>query len=182
MGTESIIISGFGGQGIVAAGRLLAYAGMKDGKQVSMLPSYGPEMRGGFANCHVIISDREIASPIVSQANVVIAMSLPAFEKFESQVCDGGILIIDSHQIKTDSRRKDISIIKVPATKIALDAGNVKLSNMVMIGALMKTISLPTPASMELSIKNLLPKDKQYLFPLETGALEAGMKYAVSRN
>lgn len=182
MKAERIVVSGFGGQGIVAAGRLLAYAGMKDGKKVSMLPSYGPEMRGGFANCHVIISDSEIASPIVLNAHVLLAMSLPALEKFESQVNEGGILIVDSHQIKKSSYRKDISVVKIPATKIAIDEGNIKLSNMVMLGALIKVIDILSLPSMESSIKNLLPKDKQHLFPLEMRALRSGMDRAQITN
>lgn len=177
MRTDNIIISGFGGQGIVAAGRAITYAGMLDKKTVSMLPSYGPEMRGGFANCHVIISDMEIASPIVSMADVVIAMSMPAVERFEASVKQGKTLIVDSYQIKKTNYRKDINVIEIPATKIALDAGNIKFSNMVMIGALMAVIGTPSVTSMAEAVKDLLPKGKESLFDLEMNALYLGMDY-----
>jgi 2-oxoglutarate ferredoxin oxidoreductase subunit gamma len=175
--THNIIISGFGGQGIVAAGRLIAFAGMTDGKKVSMLPSYGPEMRGGFANCHVIISDADIASPIVSQADIVIAMSVPALNKFQPVVKRGGILIVDSHQVTHSDYRDDIRIIKIPATRIAMDKSNVKMSNMVMIGAMISVIGSPSLNSMALSIRDLLPQHMQYLFDIEMEMLEAGMAF-----
>ena len=133
MRTDQIILSGFGGQGIVAAGRTIAYAGMLDGLKVSMLPSYGPEMRGGFANCHVILSESEIASPLVSKADVVMAMSLPAVQRFESWVKPGRALIVDSHQIKQTSYRQDIQLIAIPATKLAMEVGNSKFANVVMM-------------------------------------------------
>ena len=177
MKTNNIIFSGFGGQGIVAAGKTVAHAGMLDKMNSSMFPSYGPEMRGGFANCHVIISDSEIASPIVSKADVVIAMSLPALEKFEAWVKPGKTLIVDSHQIKRSDFRNDIDVIEIPATKIAIEAGNVKFANVVMIGALMAVIGAPSIKSMEEAIKDMLPKNKQELVPLEMNALYQGMNY-----
>ena len=176
-----IIISGFGGQGIVAAGRTIAYAGLKDRKTVSMLPSYGPEMRGGFANCHVIVSDTEIASPIVSMADVVIAMSLPALERFESQVKPGKTILVDSYQIKKKDYRKDIHVIEIPTTKIAMDMGNVKFTNVVMIGAMMATIGTPSIESMLEALKDLLPKEKEFLYPQEINALYAGMDFIKQR-
>ena len=177
MPSENIILSGFGGQGIVAAGRTIAYAGMKDGNAVSMLPSYGPEMRGGFANCSVILSESEIASPVISLADVVIAMSQPAAEKFESKVKPGKTMIIDSHQIKRKEFRRDIQVIEIPATKIAMDIGNVKFSNMVMIGALMAAIRCPSVGSMSEAVKDFLPKGKESLFQSEMDALYEGMEF-----
>jgi 2-oxoglutarate ferredoxin oxidoreductase subunit gamma len=177
MRADSIIISGFGGQGVVAAGKTIAHAGLLDRKIVSMLPAYGPEMRGGFANCNVIISDTDIASPIVSMADVVIAMSLPALEKFESRVKPGKTLIIDSYQIKKTNFRNDINIIEIPAIKLAMDVGSVKFANVVMIGALMAVLSSPTVSSMTEAIKELLPKEKESLIPLEMDALYLGMNY-----
>lgn len=177
MRTDNVIISGFGGQGIVAAGKTIAYAGMLDKKIASMFPSYGPEMRGGFANCHVIISDTEIASPIVSKADVVIAMSLPALEKFEAWVKPGETLIVDSHQIARSDYRKDINVLEIPATKLAMEVGNVKFANVVMIGALMAVIGAPSVESMEVAIKDMLPKNKEELFPLEMKALYLGLDY-----
>jgi 2-oxoglutarate ferredoxin oxidoreductase subunit gamma len=177
MRTDNIIISGFGGQGIVAAGKTIAYAGMLDKKITSMFPSYGPEMRGGFANCHVIISDTEIASPLVSKADVVIAMSLPALEKFEAWVKPGQTLIVDSHQITKENYRNDINVIEIPATKLAMEAGNVKFANVVMIGALMAAIGAPSIESMEEAIRDMLPKEKEALIPLEMNALHLGMNF-----
>ena len=177
MRTEQIILSGFGGQGIVAAGKTIAYAGMLDRNKVSMLPSYGPEMRGGFANCHVILSDTDISSPLVSKADVVIAMSLPAAQRFEAWVKPGKTLIVDSHQVKNMEYRKDIQVIEVPATRIAIEAGNVRFANVVMIGALMAVLKTPSYGSMEVAIKDMLPKTKLELFPLELQALELGMNY-----
>ncbi len=178
MSTENIIIAGFGGQGIVAAGRTLAFAGMTEGKKASMLPSYGPEMRGGFANCHVIISDSDIASPIVSKPDVLIAMSHPAADKFEPLVKPGKTMIVDSYQVKDREYRHDINVIKIPATKIAMEAGNVKFSNMVMIGALMAVLDLPSIESMTEAVISFLPKGKEGLLPLEMKVLTAGMKLA----
>lgn len=177
MGSDRIILSGFGGQGIVAAGRTLAYAGMRDGKQVSMLPSYGPEMRGGFANCQVILSDAEIASPIVSEADAVVAMSALAFEKFEIRVLPGKTLIMDSSQIRQASRREDIRVINIPATKMAMELGNVKIANMVMIGALTGALKCVSVDSLTEAIKDLLPREKVALFELEMKALHAGREW-----
>ncbi len=177
MRTDQIILSGFGGQGIVAAGRTIAYAGMLDGLKVSMLPSYGPEMRGGFANCHVILSESEIASPLVSKADVVMAMSLPAVQRFESWVKPGRALIVDSHQIKQTSYRQDIQLIAIPATKLAMEVGNSKFANVVMIGAMLAVLSRPSLGAMEAAVRDLLPKEKQELFSLEMQALELGMNY-----
>ncbi|MDD2362293.1 MAG: 2-oxoacid:acceptor oxidoreductase family protein [Oscillospiraceae bacterium] len=182
MRTENIIIAGFGGQGIVAAGRTLAYAGMTEGKKTSMLPSYGPEMRGGFANCHVIISDSDIASPIVSKPDIFIAMSHPAADRFEPMVKPGKTMIVDSYQVKDREYRNDINVIKIPATKIAMDAGNVKFSNMVMIGALMAVLDLPSVESMTRAVRNFLPKGKEDLLPLEMKVLSEGMKFAEQKS
>jgi 2-oxoglutarate ferredoxin oxidoreductase subunit gamma len=175
MPTNNIIFSGFGGQGIVAAGKTIIHAGMLDGKHVSMLPSYGPEMRGGFANCHVIISDTVIASPIISMADIVIAMSLPALEKFEASVKPGKTLIVDSHLINRDNYRKDINVIEIPATRMAIDAGNVRFANVIMIGAMMSVLGTPSLENMTVAVKDMLPKEKASLFDLEMKALCLGI-------
>lgn len=177
MQSKNILISGFGGQGIVAAGRAIAYAGMQDEKNVSMLPSYGPEMRGGAANCHVIISNTKIASPVVSKPDVAIIMSAPALDKFEGQVKPGGTIICDSHVVKKTPKRKDINVIEIPATEIAAKISSAKFSNMVMIGVLMKVIGLPSMESMLEAVKDLLPKDKEALLPVEIKALNAGLNF-----
>lgn len=177
MQIDNIIFSGFGGQGIVAASKTVIYAGMLDGKIVSMLPSYGPEMRGGFANCHVILSDAAIASPVISMAEVVIAMSLPALEKFESRLKPGRTLIVDSYLIHKSDYREDIKVIEIPATKIAIDTGNVRFANVVMLGALIAVLGYPTMESMTQAIREMLPKNKEILFESEMKALCLGMEY-----
>lgn len=173
----NIIISGFGGQGIVAAGRAIAYAGIEDDMHVSVFPSYGPEMRGGAANCHVIISDAKIASPIISNTDVALIMSMPALKKFESQIRQDGTLIIDSYQVKESPTRTDINIIKIPATEIAAKIGSTKFANIVMIGAMIKLLEVPSPKGMLKAIEELLSKGKEALIPLEIKALNSGINF-----
>lgn len=134
--THEIIIAGFGGQGVMLMGQLLTYAGMLEGKNVSWIPSYGPEMRGGTANCSVIISDEAVGAPIVSESTAVAAMNLPSLDKFESTIKPGGILLINSSLIERDAIRKDIRTIKVAANEIANELGNAKIANMVALGGL----------------------------------------------
>lgn len=175
--TKNIILSGFGGQGIVAAGKTIIYAAMLDGMTVSLLPSYGPEMRGGFANCHVILSGSDIASPIISMPDIVIAMSVPALDKFESKVKPGGTLIIDSYLVDKTDYRQDINVVEVPATKMAIDAGNVKFANVVMMGVMMKVLDCPSMESMKVAIMNMLPDNKKSLYEEEMKALYLGKEY-----
>lgn len=134
--THEIILAGFGGQGVMVMGQLLAYAGMLEGSYVSWIPSYGPEMRGGTANCSVIISEEPVGSPIVGEATAVVAMNLPSFEKFESSLSPGGVMLINSSLIDRESKRDDIRVYKVPANDIANDLGNARMANMVALGAL----------------------------------------------
>jgi 2-oxoglutarate ferredoxin oxidoreductase subunit gamma len=135
---EQVIMAGFGGQGVMSMGQLLAYSGMLEGKNVSWLPSYGPEMRGGTANCNVIVSDDEIGSPIVTEATAVIAMNLPSLDKFEHSVMPGGTLIINSSLIERKCSRTDIDVFYIPANEIADELGNNRVANMVMLGAYLK--------------------------------------------
>lgn len=134
--TSEIIMAGFGGQGIMMIGQLLTYAGMLENKQVSWIPSYGPEMRGGTANCSVIVSDEPIGAPIVSEPTALLAMNLPSLDKFEPQLQPGGIVIINSSLIERTVTRSDIKAYQVPANMIATELGNPKVANMVMLGAL----------------------------------------------
>ena len=121
--TEQVIMAGFGGQGMLLAGQILAYAGLDEGKNVSWLPSYGPEMRGGTANCCVIVSDEEIGSPVVAEADTVIVMNRPSLDKYESAVKTGGLLIINSSLIDQKSTREDIDVVYVPANELAEELG-----------------------------------------------------------
>ena len=132
---NDVIMAGFGGQGILLIGKMLAYAGMHQGKEVSWLPSYGPEMRGGTCNCTVVISDRPVGSPVIQSPRAVLAMNLPSLEKFESSVKPGGLLIVNSSLISREPGRKDIRVLKVPANDIAVELGNPKGANMVALGA-----------------------------------------------
>lgn len=132
---EQSIFAGFGGQGVLLMGQLLAYAGMMEDKEVSWLPSYGPEMRGGTANCSVVISDAPVASPVVTKATAVVAMNRPSLDKFEANVLPGGMIFINSSIIEEKAKREDIQAFYVPCNQIAEELGNPKVANMVMLGA-----------------------------------------------
>ena len=134
---HEVIMAGFGGQGIMLIGQLLTYGGMLSNKQVSWIPSYGPEMRGGTANCSVIVADEPIGAPIVTEPTAVIAMNLPSLDKFESSIVTGGVLIINSSLIERKATRDDIHVYYVPANDIATELGNAKVANMVILGALL---------------------------------------------
>lgn len=174
---QEIIVAGFGGQGILSAGRLLAYAGMLENKNVSWLPSYGPEIRGGTANCHVIISDEPIGSPILNSATVLIAMNRPSLDKFEGIVVNGGMIIMDSSLIDRAPSRKDAEVYGIPATKLASDMGNPAYANIIMIGKLMAKTGIISKESFIKALKEVLPEKKHYMIPEEVKALELGMEY-----
>ena len=132
---NDVIVAGFGGQGVLLIGKMLAYAGMADGKEVSWLPSYGPEMRGGTCNCTVVISDKPVGSPVVERPRAAMVLNLPSLDKFESTVKPGGLLVINSSLINRGSSRSDLQVILVPANEIAMELGNPRGANMVALGA-----------------------------------------------
>ena len=132
---NEVIMAGFGGQGVLLIGKMLAYAGMHEGKEVSWLPSYGPEMRGGTANCTVVISDRPVGSPVIRSPRAVVAMNLPSLEKFEPDIRPGGLLLINSSLIDRGTERDDLTVIMVPANEMATELGNPRGANMVALGA-----------------------------------------------
>jgi 2-oxoglutarate ferredoxin oxidoreductase subunit gamma len=132
---NDVIMAGFGGQGILLIGKMLAYAGMREGKEVSWLPSYGPEMRGGTANCTVVISDRPVGSPVIQSPRAVVAMNLPSLDKFEPDVRPGGLLLVNTSLIERKPTRNDVTVIEVPANQIANELGNRRGANMVALGA-----------------------------------------------
>ena len=132
---SEVIMAGFGGQGILLIGKMLAYAGMHEGKEVSWLPSYGPEMRGGTCNCTVVVSDKPVGSPVIRSPRAVLAMNLPSLEKFEKDIRPGGLLLINSSLINRSSERGDLTVIEVPANEIATELGNPRGANMVALGA-----------------------------------------------
>jgi 2-oxoglutarate ferredoxin oxidoreductase subunit gamma len=170
-------LSGFGGQGVISAGVLLAYAGMLDGKNVSFFPSYGAEMRGGTANCSVVISDDIVASPIVSNPDVAIVFNEPSFAKFEPLVKTGGILIVNSSLINSKSNRKDIKIFEVPFNKIADELGNSKVINMVALGSFAKITNSIKLSSFKEALPKVYNKLKPELIELNKKALENGYQY-----
>jgi 2-oxoglutarate ferredoxin oxidoreductase subunit gamma len=174
---QEIIIAGFGGQGILSAGRILAYAGLLENKSVSWLPSYGPEMRGGTANCNVIISDELVGSPILNSATSLIVMNTPSLEKFENVVDSGGIIIIDNSLIDIKPKRTDVDIYEIPATKMASDMGNLTYANIILLGKLIAKTGIISKENFEAALKKVLPKKHHYLIPEEIKALEKGMKY-----
>ena len=171
---EQIIIGGFGGQGVLLMGQLLAHAGMLEGKQVIWLPSYGPEMRGGTANCNVVISDEKIGSPMVTDADTVIVMNIQAFEKYEKNVVPGGKLFVNSSLIDAKSERTDIDIYYVPASGIANELGNTRTANMVMLGAYLEKAKTVSPETLLECLKIKFGVRKAKLIPINEKAIAAG--------
>lgn len=174
--TTQIILAGFGGQGILFAGKLLAYAGMLKGKEVSWLPSYGPEMRGGTANCNVIISDEPIASPIIQKPDALIALNLPSLEKFEKTVAEDGKIYYDSSLISKTPDSK-AQAFAVPATQMAIDMNANTLANMVTLGKFAKETGVITLDEMKSALEKLVPPKKAALLEVNKKALDAG--YAI---
>lgn len=171
---ERIIISGFGGQGIMLMGRLLAYAGMLEGKNVAWMPSYGPEMRGGTANCTVLISSKEIGSPIVSHPKILIAMNQPSLDKFEPNVSENGLIILNDSLIEREVNRDDVSVIRIPADDIADKLGNSRAANMVVLGACVKKSKVVKMETIFKALEKALADRNQDLINLNKEALKQG--------
>ncbi len=174
--TAQFLFAGFGGQGILFAGKFLAYKGLLEGKQVSWLPSYGPEMRGGTANCSVIISDSAIGSPIVSKPDVLIAMNLPSLDKYEGAVVPGGKIFVDSTLIGRKITRTDVTAVYIPATKMAQDNGMPTLANMIIVGKALAGY----PWDGELMLKTVgkvISARKQEMLDINMKALEIGRNH-----
>lgn len=176
--TKEFIFAGFGGQGMLLIGKFLALACMLDGKHVSWLPSYGPEMRGGTANCSVIVSDEEVGSPILGTADGIIAMNLPSLDKFESRVRPGGVLVVNSSIIERKVERDDITVVYCDAMKIAEEAGNPKGANVAILGALMAKVDIVSEEKMAEAIKTELGERKMRFLDSNMKAYEAGMAAA----
>ncbi|CEG29761.1 2-oxoacid:acceptor oxidoreductase family protein [Bacillus sp. B-jedd] len=171
---EEIIIAGFGGQGVMSMGQLIAYAGLHEGKNVSWLPSYGPEQRGGTANCAVVVSDEPIGSPLVSAPSAAIVLNIPSFEKFEPKVRAGGLLLTNSSLIGKKSQRTDLTAIEINATAMANELGNGKVANMILLGAFIKATGILSPESVLSSLQQVLSPDKHYLLEMNRLALNKG--------
>jgi 2-oxoglutarate ferredoxin oxidoreductase subunit gamma len=173
---QEMIFAGFGGQGILSMGKLLAYAAMKEGKEISWYPSYGPEMRGGTANCTVNISDKPISSPIVTSYDVAVVFNLPSLKKFEPMVKKNGILIWENAIIKEAPQRKDIHIYGLSAVNKAVnELKNIKVMNMLVLGSLVKLNGVVKKNSLLIALKETLPERYHHLIPLNERAIELGM-------
>lgn len=177
MATLNILIAGFGGQGVLFAGKCLAYNGLTEGKNVSWLPSYGPEMRGGTANCSVILSDMPVGSPIVSNPDVLIAMNLPSFDKYEDAVVSGGKVFIDESLISRKVKRDDIDAYYIPATKLASDMGAPTLANMILLGKMLKETKAVDFDNIEIGLKKVIPARKADMLEINLNALKLGYNY-----
>lgn len=175
---HEVVVAGFGGQGVMLIGQLLCYAGMMEGKNVSWIPSYGPEMRGGTANCGVVVSDAELGSPVVTEPSALIAMNRPSLERFEADLQPGGLLVYNSSLIQVQPTRADIRVVAVPANEIAADLGNDRVANMVILGAFIAASAAVTPAGVERAMRKNFQGKKADLIPVNLRALEHGMALA----
>ena len=175
--TSKILIAGFGGQGILFAGKVLAYKGLVEGKQLSWLPSYGPEMRGGTANCNVIISDDPVGSPIVDDPNVLIVMNLPSLDKYENAAQKGAKIFVDSTLIERKVQRDDVDVYYIPATKMAQDAGIPTLANMIILGKVIKETGVVSFEGMEDALKKVVSARKANLIDVNLKAIKAGYDF-----
>ena len=174
MKTTQILLAGFGGQGVLFTGKFLAYKGLVQDKQVSWLPSYGPEMRGGTCNCSVIISDTPVGSPIITNPDVLVAMNLPSLQKFVNSVVPGGVVILDSTLIDAKVERDDVKVCYVPATQMAKDAGYPTLANMILTGKVLKEIDCVAYEGNKETLETFIPAKKASLIDVNCQALQAG--------
>ena len=174
MSTKQMLFSGFGGQGILFAGKFIAYKGLMEEKQVSWLPSYGPEMRGGTASCSVIVSDEPVGSPIVSNPDILIAMNLPSLDKFESTVVPGGMIFADSTLIERKVTREDVKVFYIPATQLASDNGTPTLANMIIAGKLLKATDGFTEEGVEAGLKKVISAKRADMLEVNKKAMQIG--------
>ena len=177
MATTQIMIAGFGGQGVLFAGKFLAYKGMVQDKQISWLPSYGPEMRGGTANCSVVISDTPVGSPIITNPDMLIAMNLPSLQKFVDAVVPGGVIILDSTLIDAKVERTDVKVFYIPATQMAKDAGFSTLANMILTGKALKEMDIVAWEGNRETLESFIPAKKANLIDINLKALQTGYDY-----
>ena len=177
MSTTQILIAGFGGQGVLFAGKFLAYKGLVQEKQVSWLPSYGPEMRGGTANCSIILSDTPVGSPIITTPDVLVAMNLPSLQKFVDTVAPGGKIFIDSTLIDAKVERTDVEVFYIPATQMAKDNDIASLANMIIVGHMLEHHPELGFEGVEAVVNKLVPPKKAALIALNMKALELGKNY-----
>jgi len=174
---DKVVLAGFGGQGVLFIGKILAYAGMLEERKVCWIPSYGPEMRGGTANCSVIISDEDINSTVLEYADGGIVLNQPAYEKFLTFIKPGGTLVVNSSVVQATNGREDIKIVNVPAGEIASELGNPSLANMVCLGALLSRLTTVNLASIEKSIDEVVAKKRPHLRDINLTAVQKGLSF-----
>ena len=177
MSQTQYLFSGFGGQGILFAGKFLAYKGLMEDRQVSWLPSYGPEMRGGTASCSVILSDEPVGSPIVTRPDVLVAMNLPSLDKFESTVAPGGIIIVDSTLVERKVERTDVTTYYIPATQMAADHNLGNMANIIVMGKLLSVMGEYDADSIATTLGKVISARKANLLDVNRTALQLGADY-----
>ena len=178
MSTQRVCCAGFGGQGVLSMGKLLAYAGMLDGKEVSWCPSYGPEMRGGTANCSIVVSDEPVGSPVITaDATASIVMNQPSYDKFVKIVGSGGTIIINSSLLEKKVERDDVKAYYVPANEMAKELGNPKLANIILLGALLEVDNTVTEESVLNAFTKVFGENKAKFIPINKEALAKGAEY-----
>jgi Pyruvate:ferredoxin oxidoreductase and related 2-oxoacid:ferredoxin oxidoreductases, gamma subunit len=175
--TTQILIAGFGGQGILFAGKFLANKGMLEGRHLSWLPSYGPEMRGGTANCSVVLSDDPVGSPIVNHPDVLIVMNLPSLDKYEDAVVPGGTIFVDSTLIERSVMRTDVRSVYIPATRLAQQNGFPALANMILVGKVMKESGFVSFEGIEEAVRSVVSAKHQDLYEINLKAIRIGYEY-----
>lgn len=175
MASTEVLMAGFGGQGMLLAGKILAHAAMAEGRQVSWLPSYGPEMRGGTANVTVCISDKPIGSPLITNPRALLVMNLPSLEKFASKVRPGGVIVVNTSLVPREAERDDCVVVKVAAREMAAQAGTDRAANFVMLGAYVGATGVVSPAAVEQQIANEFEGAKARHVPANVGAFRAGL-------
>ncbi len=171
-----LFFAGSGGQGTLAMGQMIAKAAMDEGKEVTWLPSYGPEMRGGTANCTVVVSDKPISCPLINDADVLVAMNLPSLRKFETMVNPGGIILMNSSLIPEKCLRDDVKVIEIPANDLANELGNEKCANIIMLGAILKETGIVDPNTIRTELEHMFSGRKAKFLPLNQQALEMYLK------
>ncbi len=175
---KQLLFAGFGGQGVLSMGQILVYGGALEGKEVSWIPSYGPEMRGGTANCSVCISDRPISSPMVAEPDILVVMNQPSLNKFEKKVKPGGMIFVNQSLVTEKVKRDDVRVFYIEASNLALELGNIKVANMILLGALLAKDPVIARESVLKALKQVWPAEKQHLLPLNDTALNKGAALA----
>ena len=177
MKTTEMLIAGFGGQGILFSGKFLAYKGLLEDLQVSWLPSYGPEMRGGTASCGVIVGDEPVGSPIVTSPDVLVAMNLPSLDKYEASVSPGGLIFMDSTLIERKVTRTDVTVYEIPATKLASDNGIPTLANMIIVGKILKVLGQFNKDDVDAALKKVISAKHANMMEANYKAMQIGADY-----